>query len=191
MRKWSQILQHDISLLDWESIWVSTSKISRCVSHKETAYKIIMFWYRTPALLHACNPTISRQCWRCNNAVGSHYHIFWECPSVCQFWTQIQTLLGTPILLKPIHYQFGLPFPGIPKAKRRLMLFTLLAAKLAIPSLWLSTSPPTFPQFLTILADIHRMEHLTALVELSLQKFSKVWQIWDESEYCSEVEDPS
>lgn len=146
MRRWSQILQYDIFLLAWDCIWESTSKISRCVTHKESTYKILLFWYRTPKCLHAYNPTISKLCWRCNKAVGSHFHIFWECPLVTQFWAQIQTLLEklleVPIPLNPMHLILGLPFSGIHKTKRRLMSFILLAAKRTIPGLWLSTPPP-------------------------------------------------
>lgn len=46
--KWVCILQQTISLSDWGRIWESSSKVSRCMLQKETAYKIIMFWNRTP-----------------------------------------------------------------------------------------------------------------------------------------------
>ena len=43
MRKWSHILGKPISLRDWRRIWDATSRVSRCVGQKETAYKILMF----------------------------------------------------------------------------------------------------------------------------------------------------
>lgn len=191
MKKWTPLLQHDISLLDWESIWESTSRISRCVAHKESAYKILLSWYKTPERLHACNSTTSKMCWRCNKAVGSQYHILWECPLVTQFWAQIQTvlqkLLGVPIPLNPMHYILGLPVPGIHKSKRKLMSFILLAAKRTIPKLCLFSSSPTLTQTLSILMDIWRMEHPSAVVDDSISKFSQTWQSWDESEYSSET----
>lgn len=51
MRKWSHILNRPIQLSEWKNIWESTSKTSRCVAQKETTYKILMFWYRTPEFL--------------------------------------------------------------------------------------------------------------------------------------------
>ena len=195
MRKWSQVLQHDISLLDWERVWRHTSRISRCVAHKESAYKVLMHWYRTPDILHARNPTVPKQCWRCNNAVGSHFHIFWECPPVHRFWLQVKKLLEdlveAPVTLTPMICLVGLPFPGVPKALRRLISFILLAAKRVIPRLWLSSSPPTIPQLLSTVADIRKMEQLTATVEGTEDKFSDTWSVWDDSVYGSKGDESS
>lgn len=192
MKRWSQTLQHDITLLDWENIWESTAKISRCVAHKESTYKILLFWYKTPERLHKYNPTTSNMCWRCNKAVDSHFHFFWECPLVTQFWAQIQKvlekLMGVSIPLNPMHYILGLPVPGIHKFKRRLMSFVLLAAKRTTPKLWLSTASPTLIQTLTIISDIRRMEHLTAIVEGSSHTFLKIWKSWDDYDYGSETD---
>lgn len=51
MRRWSQVLYRSISLGEWGKIWDTTSKVSRFVA--QTAYKILMFWYRTPEFLVA------------------------------------------------------------------------------------------------------------------------------------------
>lgn len=48
MHKWSQLLQKSIPLACWDNIWTSKSKSSRCVVHRETTVKILMFMYRTP-----------------------------------------------------------------------------------------------------------------------------------------------
>lgn len=194
MKKWSRILQRPISLLDWGKIWESASKFSRCVVQKETAIKILLFWYRTPDLLHARNPTTSNICWRCSESIGSHFHIFWDCPLIGPYWTKIQdllqTLLSTPIPLNPMHFLLRLPFPGISKASQKPMSFILLAAKRAFLRHWLSTSPPTFHHFLSIMADIRRMGHLTAKTEDTLPSFYKIWKTWDDSVYSLESDNP-
>lgn len=108
MRKWSHILQRPISLGEWGKIWDSTSKVSRCVAQRETAYKILMSWYMTPDFLLARKLTSSGQCWRCGLSLGTHYHIFWECAALIPFWTQVHNLLGKaldiPIPLNPTIY---------------------------------------------------------------------------------------
>lgn len=48
MRKWSHIVQQPITLSCWDKILSSTSKVSRCVAQRETAFKVLLFWYRTP-----------------------------------------------------------------------------------------------------------------------------------------------
>lgn len=138
-------------------------------------------------MLHTRNPSVSNLCWRCGESVGSHFHIFWECPVIGPYWTEIQKLLqkllSTTIQLNPIYILLGLPIPDISKALQKLGSFILLAAKQAIPRHCLSTSPPTFHHFLSIVADIRRMEHLTAKIDGNLPLFDKIWKAWDDSVY--------
>ena len=191
MRKWSHVLNRPISLPEWRNIWEATSKVSRCVAQKETAYKILMFWYRTPEFLLARKLTPSGQCWRCGSSLGTHYHIFWECPMITPYWSKIHALLGkvlgVPIPLHPLYLLLGLPLPKTPKTLRKLMAFILLAAKRAIPQCWLTNVPPSFTQFLAAVTDIRRMERLTAVIEDSLASFDAIWEKWDSSEYNSEI----
>lgn len=81
MQKWSQVIQRPILLPQWQKIWEAGSK-SRCVAHRETAYKILFFWYSTPEVLHRYDPKVPRVCLRCLGDIGSHFHIFWECPII-------------------------------------------------------------------------------------------------------------
>lgn len=69
MWKWSHILHRLISLDEWRKIWDVTSKVSRCVAQKKTAYKILMFWYRTLEFLMTQKLTLSGQCWRCSSSL--------------------------------------------------------------------------------------------------------------------------
>lgn len=150
------------------------------------AYKILFFWYRTPEILHRFDPKVPRVCWRCLGDIGLHFHIFWECPLIQPFWSStqahLQDLLEINLLLDPIYYLLGLPFPGISKLTQKLAAFILLAAKRAIPLRWLSSSPPTLSQALQILEQIRRMEHLTEAVHDSLPQFLKILDLWDHSE---------
>lgn len=52
MQKWSKIIQTPLSLPQWQRIWDSISKASRCMEQRDTAYKILLFWYRTPEVLY-------------------------------------------------------------------------------------------------------------------------------------------
>lgn len=93
MQKWSQILQRPIFLPQWQKIWETVSKSSRCIEQRETVYKIIFFWYRTPAVLHKYDPKVPLVCWRCQDNIGSLFHIFWDCPIIQPFWSSIQAHL--------------------------------------------------------------------------------------------------
>lgn len=147
MRKWSLLLERPIPLRIWANIWSSTFKSSKCVAQRETAVKILMFWYKTPDRLYRDNPALSPKCWRCSTEIGSHFHIFWSCSFIQTFWSEVmqllQTITGLPLPLDPINYLLGFPFLGIPKSVKRLTSYILLATKRAIPLCWLSTSPST------------------------------------------------
>lgn len=133
LKKWSHILQQPISLEDWGKIWESTSRTSRCVVQKETALKILLFWYRTPDFLHARNPEASSLCWRYQVSTGTRFHIFWEYPVISLFWVQIQdllqNLLNTPYLSTLYITYWVFLLSGIPKASGRLMCFIFIGCK--------------------------------------------------------------
>lgn len=132
MKKWSQIINQPILIPQWQKIWEASSKSSRCVEQRETSYKILLFWFRTPEVLHRYDPGVPRVCWRCRDDTGSHFPIFWECPSIQSFWssihTYLQNLFEINLPLNPINFLLGLPFPELPKYAQKLAGFILLAA---------------------------------------------------------------
>lgn len=178
MSKWSLLTQQQISPLQWAKIWTSTSKISRCVAQRETAYKVLFFWYRN------YDSFLSPLCWRCGKFKGTHHHISWQCELIAPFWSMVsvlQQISDSPIPLDPVHLLLGLPIPGLGKALNKLASYVLLAAKRAIPACWLSTSPPTQAQLIQAINDICRMEHMTAMVEDTVESFDRIWGPWDRS----------
>lgn len=174
----------------WDKIWSFqglVSKSSKCVTQRETSMKILMFWYRTPDVIHKYVPSVSPRCWHCGTDTGSLFHIFWQCSMIQPFWGEvrllIQKVLDKSLPLDPLHYLLGLPFPGLTKRANRLLSYILLAAKWLIPLCWLSNAPPPWPKFLQLVADIRRMEYLTASVHDTIPQFEKLWEFWDRSEF--------
>lgn len=92
----------------------------------------------------------------------------------------LQTVGNTSLPLDPLHYLLGLPFPGIKKATK---FYILLGARRVIPMSWLSRDLPTLSMFLNTIIEIGRMEYLTASATKTIQKFNKIWELWDTSEY--------
>lgn len=56
-----------------------THKLPVTCSAQEKNYKIILWWYRYPILLHRMCPSVSNKCWNCENAPGTMLHIWWDC----------------------------------------------------------------------------------------------------------------
>lgn len=181
MQKWAKIILTPLSLPQWQRIWDSISKASRCVEQRETPFKILMFWYRTLEVLHKFDPSIPQTFWRCLKDIGTHYHIFWDCPMIRPFWnlgqSLLQDLFEMDLPLDPVHYLLGLPIPGVPKHTKKCIYLILLATKKVISTCWLSSNPPTQSQLVQTVTHVCRMEHRTAVNHDSLSHIPKLWDM--------------
>lgn len=187
MSRWPHLIGRPISSQMWDRIWSSTFKYSRCVLHRETSIRVLMFWYKTPKVFHKFDPSSSANCWHYGSEIGSLFHIFWQCSMIQPFWHEvmllIQKVVDVSLLLDTLNYFLGLPFPGITKQDNRLIAYILLAAKWLIPLFGLSHSPPHWSRFLQLIAEIRGMEYMTASVHDSIPQFNKIWELWDQSEF--------
>lgn len=77
----------------------------------------MMHWYKTPQILHKIGPRISL-CWRCHQVEGTLLCIFWECPSLQNYWTAVNPM---------IHRVMGVSLPDDPMAC--LLHTTLMSIK--------------------------------------------------------------
>lgn len=73
--------------------------------YRENACKVMMYWDRTPEVLHAANPTLPNSCWRCGRDKGSLFHLLWTCSNLQPFWLYVkpmlEKILDTLYLSKP------------------------------------------------------------------------------------------
>lgn len=134
-----------------------------CAIYQENLYEIIMHRYHTPDILNSMFPTIRDQCWRCCTAVGSLMHIFWECPLISDFWSQVNALLvlvtGREILLDPITHLLGLPVKNLPRVVSSLILHIFTAAQCLISSFWKRTVALSITDLYTMVKDVRLMEY--------------------------------
>lgn len=56
---------------------------------QEHTLKFLSRWYLQPTRLHVIFPQISDQCWRCHHSQGSMLQIWWACPLLIPFWTDV------------------------------------------------------------------------------------------------------
>lgn len=91
--KWESDLGHPISSEDWRIIFALTHRSSISGYTQEKNFKVLSRWYKTPDILHKIYPSVPDICWRCNNAPGSYFHIWWACPEVSSFWQSVFTFI--------------------------------------------------------------------------------------------------
>lgn len=94
VRQWETELQLDLISEDWGHIYNHIHKGSINVSTQENRYKIFTKWYRTPDKIHKFYPNLPSTCWRCNTADGTFLHIWWSCPLIQPYWTEIHSLIS-------------------------------------------------------------------------------------------------
>lgn len=104
-------------------------------------------WYNTPSKIHKWFPMVSNLCWRCGEAEGSAYHIWWDCDLIRPFWQKvceiIKQITETSILLTTVCCLLHISKGTMKRYKRSLTKFLLTAAKVLIPRYWKTTKIPT------------------------------------------------
>ena len=125
-------------------------------------------------------------CWRsCNQKEANHFHVFWDCPVLQPYWTEIHKHLEKVFGIDIIYdfetlYLGKLPFSLLDSNDKKLILILLVASKKAITRKWLKPQPPTSEEWIEILHDIFKMEKLTYTLRSQEEKFFWIWTKWTE-----------
>lgn len=75
-------LETSITNNQWTIVYTWAHKSLFTTRMQETNFKLLMFWYCTPDLLHAINANILAECWRCGT-----------CPILETLWSNIHVLI--------------------------------------------------------------------------------------------------
>lgn len=180
--QWEKDLSINLSEEEWGTIYANIHKGSINVTAQENGFKIFSRWYKTPLFLHRINPKIPSTCWRCSKEVGSLLHIWWECPLIIKFWTDIYRYIAQITTLRldfspaqALLHHFTLPMKTYHKS---LTLHLLNATKLTIPVLWKSPNPPTLADWLRRVNKIESMEELIHQAHDPSKVYRNTWACW-------------
>lgn len=163
--------------------------MSKCANHLELSRKIHLRWYLTPVRIAHMSPSASKSCWRTCGSTGTLLHMWWACPVVAPFWTEIttfiQTVSGLQINLTPVLAVLDLGLNDIPSPLRTVIHHIFIAARMTIARLWKTL---TTPSLLEITRQVNFAYHsetkLTPYSNLCIKK-AKLWDIWRTSKYFS------
>ena len=126
------------------------------------------------------------ECWRsCKQNTANHFHVFWECPVLVEYWKEIhEHLEGAFGIVIPFRfdslYLGNLPYDQLDSNDKKLILILLMACKKAITRKWLQPQPPTIEDWIEITHDIFRMEKLTYSLRNQKEKLFWIWTKWTE-----------
>lgn len=79
--------------LGTNTVYLNIHKGSIIVSTHKNGYKIQVWWYRTPTLIHKFCPDIPGTCWRCRSDRGTLLHTWWACPNIQTYWTKVHRII--------------------------------------------------------------------------------------------------
>lgn len=162
IRRWESELSIDLTTAEWEHILGHAHKGSINVSIQENRYKIFSRWYRTPDKVHKFHPSVPPTCWRCHSSEGTLIHIWWECPLLKSFWSEIHSKISQITTYTPSFTpaQYMLHHTSVPPSayKKSLTIHLINAANLCVPAKWRNTIPPTIEDWFLRVDKIAEME---------------------------------
>lgn len=149
----------------------------------EVNYKLLTRWHYTPpAKLHQMFPDSSPLCWRSCGNKATHAHIWWCCPLIRPFWTEVLNLISkisdVNLPNDPWTVLIHSTKESIVSYKRSLIPHLLNTAKALIPTFWGQSTIPSIKSWLQKVAEVHHLEDITYSIRATSQRHSLTWAPW-------------
>lgn len=122
-------------------------------------------------------PGVSTYCDKCKIAEASLIHMYWSCPCLGKYWTEVfhtlSTILNTCIDANPLVALFGVTDDQVtlPSFKRQALSFCSLLARHAVLLKWRDSAPPNHTQWLHDLTSSLKLEKIRNLLQRTTAKF--------------------
>ena len=152
--KWENEGNIMISPEEWASCCEFQWKCTNSHTWREFGWKCLIRFYRTPKQkIHFAKG--NSKCWRlCGHEEANHWHIFWDCPTIEQFWTEIYRTLENVLKVR-IPFQFSVLILGNTGChlnentylNKYLLGVLISAGKKALTRHWLQPDIPTMEEW--------------------------------------------
>ena len=115
-----------------------------------------------------------------SNALGTFFHMIWECPEVLEFWrmvaSKLSLLLTSDIILSPAMFLLNdISQLHLKCTQKRIFLAGLTAAKKIVAMRWKNPHTLTFHHWALTFLDIAYMELSTARLHGASEKNINTW----------------
>uniref|UniRef100_A0A670K4W9 Reverse transcriptase domain-containing protein n=1 Tax=Podarcis muralis TaxID=64176 RepID=A0A670K4W9_PODMU len=185
MIKWAQDIGYNIMFEDWERLWTTGMKFTACSALKENIMKMMYRWYMTPVKLAKIYHLSDNKCWKCKEAEGTFFHLWWTCPRVKAFWEMIYNELKKVFKYtfhkKPEAFLLGIVGQRVPKKDRTFFLYATTAARILIAKYWKAQELPTLEEWHTQLMDYMELAEMTGRIrDLGEEAVEEDWKKFKE-----------
>lgn len=177
---WEQDLGLTLEEDQWANILRLVHDSSICARHGLIQCKLIHRTYYTNHRLSKFYPNVADSCNRCNQSPADLMHMFWSCPKLRTFWSEIFATLhsayDTGSEPHPLPALFGIlqskPFSS--EAQHCMAFCSLLARRLILLK-WKCTEPPTFSRWIKEVLFALKLEKIRFSAKGSLSRFGRTW----------------
>lgn len=150
----------------------------------EINYKCLSRWYITPDIAHKYQKEKSPECWRGCKEVGNMSHIWWGCPKIKLYWSEvlnkIKEITEIEIPEDPWICLFHVSLEQTKCNKQKGIVYLLDAAKSIIPRHWLDPEAPKISEWIKKVDKIYFMEYLRHAGTEDQEIFNTNWEWWTE-----------
>ena len=163
------------SPVEWSGIY---KKIYACTADFKLRWLQLRILHRIiPTNRRLCMYGIrsSENCDRCPGARETLMHLFWLCPAVQNFWTQIIRALGLRVALSAPSVVLGTDARCSQISEKQFYLFALLG-KWYIWRCRFNKTNPKVQSFIQMCTNYIRVEKYTAVVKNAIPKFDRDWR---------------
>ena len=178
---WERDLGVIITDEDWSSYLKDIHKCSINSRHQLIQFKVLHRLHYSCTKLHSFYPSVSPYCPKCKSAEGNLGHLFWSCPKLNRYWSDISACLSIvydcDIVLDPYTAVFGKTshLKMLHHLHRKTIQYGMIIAKRNILTLWKSEDAPSFKIWLAEMSNLLHMEKVRYNVSLNSVTFDKTW----------------
>lgn len=180
-KDWEEELGCPITDNDWKEALSRVNGSTSCARLSLIQFKVIHRTYYTNSKLSKIYPNVTDTCNRCNLSPANMTHMFWSCPRLCDYWTDIFSHLSKflSVTLSP-SIEVGI-FGVIPnhenftKWAKDTIAFASLLARRRILLGWKSPLAPSASKWLEDLMMFLKLEKIKYNLRGSPEKFELNW----------------
>lgn len=167
---------------EWNDVWSSIHEASRNPDHQQIHFNFLHRTYLTPVKLHHMRIINDPFCGLCSlKAQGTFIHMFWDCPPVGQFWSNVASKLSilihetVPVTLSVLLLN-DLSTLNLSKLKMRVIFAGLTAAKKLVATRWKPPNTLTIKCWTLSFLDVVYLELSTARTNGANERTLEVWR---------------
>lgn len=179
-KAWSKNLKCDIDENVWDDIIRLPLNISVCNRFKEMQFNIVHRAYISPNRYSKVNNTVSPQCPKCNDSIGTFFHCLWECPLVADFWNgvcdKLSIIYKQKVTASPLMCLLGVLPSSFLEYSDVFKPLLMLGRKL-IMNKWVGTEPPLIKDWIILIKETILMEKIGHILKGKSNSFQKLWEI--------------